>query len=166
MGGVVSREPILSLARPCWVTTSSIVVPQTAALGSQPPYPITPDRRMFHVLFCFSGVHVAVIHVLACEREKAAQTSFCFLCFPRLRLPAKSVRRLGRILAHQQHPCRDKNQNRDIGPVVPKDQPFLSRLLGVSRQATSPGLMLCFLSGCPSKAAETAAAGVKPEAVQ
>ena len=114
----------------------------------------------------FSGVHVAVIHVLACEREKAAQTSFCFFCFPRLRLPAKSVRRLGRILAHQQHPCRDKNQNRDIGPVVPKDQPFLSRLLGVSRQATSPGLMLCFLSGCPSKAAETAAAGVKPEAVQ
>eukprot|EP00439_Symbiodinium_sp_Y106_P018540 s7022_g2.t1 len=40
----------------------------------------------------------------------------------RLRLPAKSVRRLGRILAHQQHPCRDKNQNRDIGAPSLKDR--------------------------------------------
>ena len=134
MGRVVSREPILSLARPCWVTTSSIVVPQTAALGSQPPYPITPDRRMFHVLFC---LHAFQWCARWPAREKR-QTSFCFFCFPRLRLPAKSVRRLGRILAHQQHPCRDKNQNRGIGPVVPKDQPFLSRLLGVCRQATGP----------------------------
>ena len=140
MGGVVSREPILSLARPCWVTTSSIVVRQRRWVLS---HRIQSRRIGGCSTFCFacmhfSGVHVAVIHVLACEREKAAQTSFCFFCFPRLRLPAKSVRRLGRILAHQQHPCRDKNQNRDIGPVVPKDQPFLSRLLGVSRQATGP----------------------------